>query len=478
MTKNGILKSSFFKVSFLIVLSQVIYSALGFIFLPIFLNELSIEEYGLVAYRFNVAQLLATTLILGFDHSIERGSIIKNFSFFYSATLFLITSFVVISCGLGIIFFLLKISFINILDIPSITLIFIFLVLGVMFLRFLAAFNGGHIKGIFIILSVLIFSVFFLNSLLNETITIKDRVNWLLIPSYSVITASVFFAVINFFSKTIHQKSTSNFGDIGKDFISIFRDTKDFIPYILVSTILLNLDKIVIEKFWGTAEVGIYDVSMKLASISLVLFTGFKMLLPKMLSNFNKNKISLWHNDWILASTLVYWILCLMLIFIIHFFFSSIPNLKALIYLANAIVFFSLLNMYGFSARKVEANPLAFSRIILLCFVFSIASIFLSGYVLSKNGLNFHGVYLVVIFCSFLMYVIHRYSSLKKPESKVEISSIDIICFTPIFLNIFFLMSFDEYFSLYNNSLIFNLLFTIIMTTAPIFFLSKRLRNE
>ena len=108
MTKNGILKSSFFKVSFLIVLSQVIYSALGFIFLPIFLNELSIEEYGLVAYRFNVAQLLATTLILGFDHSIERGSIIRNFSFFYSATLFLITSFVVISCGLGIIFFLLK----------------------------------------------------------------------------------------------------------------------------------------------------------------------------------------------------------------------------------------------------------------------------------------------------------------------------------------------------------------------------------
>ena len=31
------------------------------------------------------------------------------------------------------------------------------------------------------------------------------------------------------------------------------------------------MDKIVIEKFWGTAEVGIYDVSMKLALFELAI---------------------------------------------------------------------------------------------------------------------------------------------------------------------------------------------------------------
>lgn len=477
MPKNALSNSSFFKLSFLIVVSQFIYSAVGFIFLPIFLSELSVESYGLVAYRFTVAQLLVTILILGLDHSIERSSIIKSFPFFYSASIFFLASLVVISLGLLMIFFLSKINFINVSDVFSIIMIFISLALGVMFLRFLAAFNGGHINGIFVIISILIFSVFFINSLLSDSISINERINWLLIPSYSVIAASIFFGVKTLLSQTIVHKDESSFKNLKKDFSSIFMDTKEFIPYILVSAILLNLDKIVIKEFWGTAEVGIYDVSMKLAAISLVLFTGFRIMLPKMLSNFDKSKISFWHNNWIIVSTLVYWILSCILIFVVHFFFSSIPNLKALIYLANTIVFISLLNMYGFSVRKVEQNPLRLSKIIVFCFVFSSVSIFLSGYMLSKMGLSFHGIYLVVIFCSLFMYIIYRYSSLKDFEKPAKITQIDIICFIPIFLNIFFLISFDEYFSLYNNSLNFNLLLTIIMVIAPLILLLKRYKN-
>lgn len=477
MTHNELSKPDFLKFSFLIVLSQIIYSALGFIFLPIFLNELSIEEYGLIAYRFNVAQLLATILILGFDHSIERSSIVKKFSFFYSCALFFMASLLAISFGLMIIFLLSILNILEDLDISSITLIFIFLVMGALFMRFLAAFNGGHIKGIIIIISVSIFSLIFLIALFSESISINQRINWLLIPSYSVIAASIFLVFKQLFLNKIELKGIPHYKNLGTDLKHILKDTKELIPYILVSAILLNLDKIVIKQFWGNFEVGIYDVSMKLAAISLVLFSGFKMMLPKMLSNFRKGRISFWHDNWILASTIIYWLSCIILIFVAHFFFTSIQDIKPLIYLANAIVFISLLNMYGFSARKVEQNPLSYSRIILLCSAFSAVLIYFCGYMFAKYGLNFYNLYLVVIFCSLLMYVIYRFSSLKDYENNSSISTVDIICFVPMFLNILFMLSFNEYFHLYNNSLSFNIILTIIMIISPVTLLFKKINN-
>jgi O-antigen/teichoic acid export membrane protein len=285
-------KNSFFKSSIIYVLGSFFTAGLAFLTTPIFTRILSLEEYGLVAIFTTWVNIIM--IIVGLQTS---GTIsIANIKFkhdelnsYLSSVLFLSTlSFFAISS-------VLLIFGKWITDLMDITLFLLFVILLQSFFAYVQQFYNTYLIQTKKPWKSLLLSVSFsvLATILSVILVFTFQDNKHLGPILGKAIVVVIYGVICYFIVIKKSKITIN-----KSYWKFCLPLSiPLIFHLLAAIILSQSDKIILQKYVGNAEVGIYTFSYTLASILAILWQALnKAWVPWYFENTKSNNYKVINN--------------------------------------------------------------------------------------------------------------------------------------------------------------------------------------